>query len=692
MSDRSRLPQTPKTSEDRFDILCASKDLFQHRLTDIIRQCGMRMPTVLEAFSQEIGTAHDELVAASGLEEDTDQRSDFTASRLTLMGDEDLELDIRIRSLAVRLREAGGHNLWRSQLRYMTLLSRPSMSEAANPVGPEVICLGLWAICRHAGGDLEPTLALLDRLEQGLCQQIPGLYREIDGLLASHGIGPAPGQNTSVTTELRSGRAQAGENQPAIANALSTLQQAVSQQLETDQPADPLQLSYRGARSANPALDAAARIMLDHLFDRLTAIENRSAAASPDDAVAESPPRTPLSALKAKDLDLPLGKREAVTLDTLALIFEAIFDSTELPKAIKAAIGRLQMPLIKLAIIDPSLFSNDQHPARSLINRMARAALGLPQESEHPLCQRIGRLTVIARQTLEQNGSLDPQLAELDMLIRARDQAVRQAAEPHVQLLLEHENRQYSTRLADNWLRVSRARTRSPEIASFLEQYWLRVMIAAAADGGIQGERWQQDSNTADELIWSVLPKPTAEERKRLAGLASSLLVRIGAGLDSIGVSAAERRPFLNTLFDLQTSALRRQALAAAPAVERQVYSGASNPTAETGFLERNGRQLRFLPVPAGSKTPQRAPAGESPVGEWLRFLVSPQESLCGLCCWQSPASGMVLLFNPEWDYAVAMPQATLEQQLRSGHARIVSRIAVFDAAAECALKRLEQR
>jgi hypothetical protein len=146
-------------------------------------------------------------------------------------------------------------------------------------------------------------------------------------------------------------------------------------------------------------------------------------------------------------------------------------------------------------------------------------------------------LTVIARQTLEQNGSLDPQLAELDTLIRARDQAVRQAAGTACTTVLEHENRQYSTLLADNWLRVSRARTRSPEIASFLEQYWWRVMIAAAADGGIQGERWQQDSNTADELIWSVLPKHTADERKRLAGLASSLLGRIGAGLDSQSVS-----------------------------------------------------------------------------------------------------------------------------------------------------------
>lgn len=697
-SDQSHLPQAPETSEDRFAILCASKELFQRRLTDIIRQCGIRVPAVLAAFDQEVGAAHDELASASDSDQDTDQHTNLTASRLTLMGDDDLELDIRINALITRLRETGGRNLWRCQSRYMTLLSRPAMSETTNPVGPEAICLGLWAICRHAGGGLEPTLALLDRLEQGLCQQISGLYGEIDGLLAGHGIGPAPtGQNPSGTTDLRTGRAPSGDTLPANANTLSALQQAVSQQLDADRSTVP-QLAHHAAGSGNPTLDAAALIMLNHLSDRLTALENRSVSASLDGAPAESPPSCmPLATLRAKDLDLPLGKHEAVAFDTLALIFEALFDSADLPDAIKEAIGRLQIPLLKLSIIDPSLLANAQHPARSLINRMARASVGLPQSSSnHPVCQRISQLTVSARRLLEQDGSLDPPLAELDMLIRQRDQAVREAAGVHVQTVLAHENRQYAMLLADHWLRLSLARTGSPEIASFLEQYWWRVMIAAAAAGGIEGRRWQEDSHTADELIWSVLPKQTAEERKRLAGLASSLLGRISAGLDAIGVPVSERKTFLDTLFDLQTSALRNQAPTAppraAPVLERPPGAEASKPMTETILREPNGQQVRYLPDPVGSQAPQRAPADRSPVGDWLRFMVSPQEPSCGLCCWQSPASGRVLLFNPEWGYAVAMPRTTLDQQLRSGHAWIVSRIAVFDAAAERALKLLKRR
>lgn len=674
MSDQSHPPQAPETGEDRFAILCASKELFQRRLSDIIRQCGIRVPAVLAAFDQEVGAAHDELANASDSDEDADQRTNLTASRLTLMGDDDLELDIRINALIPRLREAGGRNLWRCQSRYMTLLSRPAMSETTHPAGPEAICLGLWAICRHAGGGLEPTLALLDRLEQGLCQQISGLYGEIDGLLAGYGIGPAPtGQNPSGSTDLRTDRLPSGDT-------LSALQQAVNQQLDADRSTVP-QLAHHAAGSGNPTLDAAALIMLDHLL------------ASLDDALAASPSSCrPLGTLRAKDLDLPLGKHETVAFDTLALIFEALLDSADLPDAIREAIGRLQIPLLKRSIIDPSLLANAQHPARSLINRMARAGVGLPQGSNHPVCQRISQLAVSARLALEQDGSLDSQLAELDLLIRQRDQDVREAAGMHVQTVLEHENRQYARLLADHWLRLSLARTGSPEIASFLEQYWWRVMIAAAAEGGTQGRRWQEDSHTADELIWSVLPKQTAEERKRLAGLVSSLLGRISARLDAIGVPVSERKPFLDTLFDLQTSALRNQALAAPPRAARPPEAQASKPMAETLLRDRNGQQLRYLPDPVGSQAPQRAPAGRSPVGDWLRFMVSPQESSCGLCCWQSPASGRILLFNPEWGYAVAMPRATLDQQLRSGHAWIVSRIAVFDAAAERALKLLQRR
>lgn len=677
-------------------VLRASKALFLSRLTEIVNRCAFATAPAFEAFTREVGEAHDQAASASP-RDDFEQTSQLTASRLTLMGDDDLELDIRIGEIGSRLRETAGRDLWRSQSRYMTLLSRPAMNEDSNPLGPEVICLGLWALCKACGGSHEQQHAMLDWLERALGQQLPALYRDLDQLLAGYGIEPVQGASAPVVTTVAAAVGSA-ENQAAPGNALSTLQQAV-RRLGNEQTGAPVDFFGDGsARSGNATLDAAAMVMLNHLLDRLTALESRSTPAAIDTGAAELPAPAPLCALTSKDLDLPLGKPEAIAIDTMALIFESIFDSSDLPDTIKAAIGRLQIPLLKLAIVDPSLFTNDHHPARLLINRMARAAVGLPRNTgwEHPICQRIGRLTAAARIALDTRGApLDAHLADLDTLIRERDQSIRRAAENSIQMVVEHENRQYAEQLAATWLRGRLARTRSPEVASFLEKYWLRVMVAAVLEDGAAGKRWQESSTTGDELIWSVQPKQSAEERKRLASLASSLVRRIGAGLDAIGVPAAERSPFLNALFDLQTAALRSQAptppspgtVADSP---RAVVGGAS--PAAPRVLERDGWRVHYLGMPSDTRSPHTLTVANWQVGDWLRFRMANTEPLCGLGCWQNPSSGTILFFNPDWPYAVAMSAATVDQQIRSGRAQLVSRVPIFDAAAERALGLLEKR
>ena len=677
-------------------VLRASKALFLSRLTEIVKRCAFATAPAFEAFAHEVGEAHDQAASASP-RDDFEQTSQLTASRLTLMGDDDLELDIRIGEIGSRLREAAGRDLWRSQLRYMTLLSRPAMNEDSNPLGPEVICLGLWALCKACGGSLEQRHAMLDWLERALGQQLPALYRDLDQLLAGYGIEPVQGASAPVATPVAAAVGSA-VNQAAPGNALSTLQQAV-RRLGNEQTGAPVDfIGNGGGHSGNATLDAAAMVMLNHLLDRLTALESRSAHPAIDAGAAELPAPAPLCALTSKDLDLPLGKPEAIAIDTMALIFESIFDSSDLPDTIKAAIGRLQIPLLKLAIVDPSLFTNDQHPARLLINRMARAAVGLPRNTgwEHPICQRIGRLTAAARIALDTRGApLDAHLADLDTLIRERDQAIRRASENSIQMVVEHENRQYAEQLAATWLRGRLARTRSPEVASFLEKYWLRVMVAAVLEDGATGKRWQESSTTGDELIWSVQPKQSAEERKRLASLASSLVRRIGAGLDAIGVPAAERSPFLNALFDLQTAALRSQAptppsSGTAADSPPAIVSGAS--PAAPRVLERDGWRVHYLGRPSDTRSPHTLAVANWQVGDWLRFRMANTEPLCGLGCWQNPSSGTILFFNPDWPYAVAMSAATVDQQIRSGRAQLVSRVAIFDAAAERALGLLEKR
>ena len=82
-------------------------------------------------------------------------------------------------------------------------------------------------------------------------------------------------------------------------------------------------------------------------------------------------------------------------------------------------------------------------------------------------------------------------------------------------------------------------------------------MQSAHLDGGTAGTRWTEYDATSKELLWSVQPRPSAEERKQLLSLIPSLIKRINAGLDLLAIPAEERTPFLNACFDLQTAALR---------------------------------------------------------------------------------------------------------------------------------------
>ena len=62
------------------------------------------------------------------------------------------------------------------------------MKPDANPVGPEALIAGLWALCNACDVSLERKLALLDQLEAALAAELPVIYGEINELLASHGL------------------------------------------------------------------------------------------------------------------------------------------------------------------------------------------------------------------------------------------------------------------------------------------------------------------------------------------------------------------------------------------------------------------------------------------------------------------------------------------------------------------------
>jgi hypothetical protein len=682
-------------SEDPFFVLRDSRMLFQRRLTEIARLAGVTSPPVIEAFTEALGTAHDEL-AASNQRDGFEQTHGLTSSRITLMGDDDLELEIRIGDIARKLVDIGGNALWKAHLRYMTLLRRPEMAPEDNPIGPETICQGLWAICHTSGAGLEGNFALLDRIEELLGLQLSDLYSALNDLLASRNVEPAQTKLVSTGGVRTPGAPQSTVNAEGNANPLSALQSMLNQQLGgAASGAFGLTPGSGGgsASGGNVALNAATLVMLNQLAARLDQLELFGPAQGPSASAPNGDEARPLRTLRAKDLDLPLGNSEAIALDTMAHIFEAIFDIWELPDTVKTSIGRLQIPLLKLAIFDPSLFSDTAHPAHRLINGMARASIGLPRNVSraHPVSSRLWQLASTVAETLQGDASvLTAPLAELDALIAERDLAVQTAAQPYMLLLREKEAREKAALAARRWLQSIEEQSIAPEILDFLRRYWLHVMEVSSGEDNENNSRWQENHNTIVDLLWSVQSKANVDDRKRLASLLPSLLKRISAGLDRIGTPAAERAPFMDACFTLQTAALRgNPAPPAAPAVRLPQTDVTPGAGVVTDILEEDGMLLKILSTPGQAPSSYRNPGSIVKTGSWLQFKVDDNEPLCGMVCWLNPHSGSALLFNPDWGYAVALAPAVLEQQLRDARAKVVSSLAIFDLAAERALSQL---
>ena len=75
-------------------------------------------------------------------------------------------------------------------------------------------------------------------------------------------------------------------------------------------------------------------------------------------------------------------ENEEKIIDFVSKIFKVILDDDALCDAIKALLAKLQISIIKLALVDFSFFQNPNHPARLLLNRLTSIGVGVTGKEE----------------------------------------------------------------------------------------------------------------------------------------------------------------------------------------------------------------------------------------------------------------------------------------------------------------------
>jgi hypothetical protein len=270
------------------------------------------------------------------------------------------------------------------------------------------------------------------------------------------------------------------------------------------------------------------------------------------------------------------------------MLFDQIFDDRKIPTAMKALIGRLQIPVLKVAILDKAFFSKKHHPAREFLDTLGEIALGLNADftTDAPLYQALD--TVVQKLIDDFNDRIElfEELhQEVRRVVAEETQRAEEEAQRVASAIEQKEKLEVAKAVAQEEIRQrARIHTIPRAVLKFLVDHWVKLLLVAHAKHGAGSDAWKSALETMDLLIWSVTSKQDLEERRKLAARLPGLLKRLNYGMQLVHVDEEARKRFFAKLMRCHTRVINgtidqvrtQPAHPAAPPPQRQTPVAAS--------------------------------------------------------------------------------------------------------------------
>ena len=568
---------------------------------------------------------------------------------LGLVGEDDLNETLKVNEMAGRLRAYCEEELAALDQRVGVLLGDANLQADSNPLSPQAACDAFKHACRDIEPDLRIRMVLVKLFDDHVLDDVRSIYKAVNALLVQHSILPKIRYGVSRSKEGGEGSLTPGLAAALGASALPAGAAAAAPGGGQDIFAMLQTMLAGNARAMGPAgagvapqanaggvpagavqipgfppilgapgqADGAAQALLQGaaLLGSLTHIQhgNFSAAgvALPAPAAAtEAGTTNVLRELKSTSVGSGMGQMDVATLDIMAMLFDQIFDDAKIPTGMKWLVGRLQIPMLKVAILDKAFFSTPTHPARQLLDTLGEIAVGLPADfdASNPLYKRLETVVDKLIEGFEENMEIfEASRQELQDLVAQENEQVEQQTRAETKRLEQKERLGVAKALARDEIQTRlRAGPLPRQVQRFLAYQWMKLLLITHAKRGKDSDAWKSAIETMDHLIWSLGSKPTPEERRKLASLLPGLLKRIAAGMQIAGANEAARKSFLADLMKLHTKVMGGPV---ARAESREESGAGSNVEAQAKPAEAKTASAASLDAPAGTPSIANKPA-----------------------------------------------------------------------------------
>jgi hypothetical protein len=260
---------------------------------------------------------------------------------------------------------------------------------------------------------------------------------------------------------------------------------------------------------------------------------------------------------------LPLARKDNDAINLIAMLFEFILEDRNIIPEIRAVLARLQLPLVKLALQDKKFFDQKSHPARSLLNALASAAVGFNHVSD----RFQERLKFKIEEVVTRICSEFDSASDLFDMLLADFQVFQEKEARRVELVTQRlqsaEEGKAKTERARNQVKdtlnkLSASYQPLPEfIETLLSEAWSKVLFLNALKEGAEGEAWKTSVFTIEQLLWTISGEHNRSSRPVLLKVIPMVQKQVRKGLNDVSYNPYDSSRLLKELESLQIAMLK---------------------------------------------------------------------------------------------------------------------------------------
>jgi hypothetical protein len=260
------------------------------------------------------------------------------------------------------------------------------------------------------------------------------------------------------------------------------------------------------------------------------------------------------------------GTLDHMVIDVVGSLFDQILSDPRVPPQMARQIARLQLPVLRVALVDNTFFSSRKHPVRRFVNRIASLAVAFEDFDDGPGKVFLARVRELVQEIVDGDfDQMDVYTSKLTALEGFIAQQAKSDVEANASAVSVVDGKESDLRIQQRYMLQLRAAltplSLQDYLRDFLAQVWSQALALATRREGPQSELVQRLKRAGRDLVMSVQPKGSPAMRKKFLMQLPPLMKDLNEGMKLVGWPDAAQKEFFSKLLPAHADSLKGQPL-----------------------------------------------------------------------------------------------------------------------------------